>query len=217
MPWLQRDRAAALQSPCCSVLLQGPKASWFSELDTDVKMNESVFEWWLWLECVSGFHWLLHLMMPDKGPHGHLFLAPVVASSSGVERTRSFWQPIFRFMASFSLIAKIPLFTSPGTTWSLKGDYSVIGIPRIPYRLVQGTLRATQPRHPAPLQLIKPSALLRVTHHFVNNPHRIRCTALHWQPILKGFSSPALILKRSQMRTSLVQSYQSFFSFSLPC
>lgn len=67
------------------------------------------------LDYVSGFHWLLHLKMQDKDPLSHSFLAPVVASSSGVEKTRSFWQPILRFMASCSLIAKIPLFTSIGT------------------------------------------------------------------------------------------------------
>lgn len=63
------------------------------------------------LNGMSGFHWPLHLMMPDKAPLSHLLLAPAVVSSFEKERARRSWQPIFRFMASCSLIAKIPLFT----------------------------------------------------------------------------------------------------------
>lgn len=150
-PWPCSPEAVRL-IPSCSVLFQGPKATWLSESDTDVKMNESVFEWWLWLELYVWLSLASPLMVPDKGP-----LESLAAGSCGCffiwsRKRGSFWQPIFRFMVSCSLIAKIPLFSSLRlrshlkeiTDFGIQGDGSGIS-----YRVVQGTTRATQPRHPA--------------------------------------------------------------------
>lgn len=109
------------------VVLLSSKASkhpGFSELDTDVKMNESVFEWWLWLElCV----WV-SLASTSHGARQRSSQSFVFGSCGcffiwSIKNKERVWQPIFRFMASRSLTAKIPLSTSNRTALSLKGDY----------------------------------------------------------------------------------------------